>query len=176
MTSRTALVLLASLAFAACGGEASPDATDAPLAEAPAEAAPASDVPPPPGGPTAELTLHPVGDTMEYAETALSVRAGQTVTLTFENTATAEAMSHNVAVLQPGTDVDAFGTAAMSAAETEYIPADQSERVVAHTPVSAPGETVEVTFEAPAPGTYTYVCTFPGHYITMRGTLHVVEA
>ena len=35
------------------------------------------------------------------------------------------------------------------------------------------GETVEVTFRAPtAPGTYTFLCSFPGHFAAgMRGTL-----
>ena len=38
-----------------------------------------------------------------------------------------------------------------------------------------PGETVEVTFDAPkAPGVYTFICTFPGHFLAgMKGTLTV---
>jgi azurin len=31
-----------------------------------------------------------------------------------------------------------------------------------------------VTFTAPAAGDYPYICTFPGHYMTMRGVMHVV--
>ncbi|HEU5090712.1 MAG TPA: plastocyanin/azurin family copper-binding protein, partial [Roseiflexaceae bacterium] len=32
----------------------------------------------------------------------------------------------------------------------------------------------EVTFKAPAPGTYTFLCTYPGHYAAgMKGTLTV---
>lgn len=171
--SRSALLLPLALLLSACGGD------DAPVAEAPAAppvTAPAPEAAPPPDGPTAAFTLHPVGDTMEYAETEIAVREGQTVTLTFENTATLEAMHHNVVVLQPGTDVDAFGMAAMGAADTDYIPSDPAGSIVAATSMSAPGETVSVTFDAPAPGVYPYVCTFPGHYVTMRGTLRVVEA
>ena len=33
-----------------------------------------------------------------------------------------------------------------------------------------------VEFTAPAEGEYTYVCTFPGHYMMMQGTMRVVAA
>ncbi|MQG65022.1 MAG: azurin, partial [SAR202 cluster bacterium] len=32
-----------------------------------------------------------------------------------------------------------------------------------------PGASGEVTFTAPASGTYQFVCTFPGHNFTMFG-------
>jgi len=42
------------------------------------------------------------------------------------------------------------------------------------TEVAKPGETVEVTFTAPEePGAYTYLCTYPGHWATMQGTMRV---
>lgn len=48
------------------------------------------------------------------------------------------------------------------------------DRIIANTPMSAPGETVEVTFTAPSTvGDYPFICTFPGHYMTMKGTMHV---
>jgi plastocyanin len=46
---------------------------------------------------------------------------------------------------------------------------DETDDLVAE---CAPGETVSGTVELP-PGTYTYVCTVPGHERTMRGTLTV---
>jgi azurin len=38
-----------------------------------------------------------------------------------------------------------------------------------------PSETVDVTFKAPtAPGQYTYLCGFPGHFVAgMKGVLTV---
>lgn len=48
--------------------------------------------------------------------------------------------------------------------------------MLASTPLAGAGETVEVTFRAPstAPGTYTFLCSFPGHFAAgMRGTLVV---
>ena len=43
------------------------------------------------------------------------------------------------------------------------------------TGLAGPNETVEVTFAAPtAPGSYAFVCSFPGHYaLGMRGVLTV---
>ena len=176
--SRSALFVTLCLALAACAADEpapTPASTPTPPPEQ-VEAAPTFDTPPP-ASETAEVSISPVGDLMEYEQTAFAVRPGQTVHLTFVNTATAEAMSHNVVVLAEGTDVDAFGRAAMSAADTDYVPADLAGQVVGHTPMSAPGETVEVTFTAPSePGDYTYVCTFPGHYLTMRGTMRVVAS
>ncbi len=173
------LALLALLPLAACGGPeapATPAAPATPPAPAAAAETPVPAAPPAFDGPAADVTLAPVGNEMTYAETAFTVKPGQTVRLTFTNTADIAAMQHNVVVLYPGTDVNAFGQAAMSAADTDYIPAAKQDRVVAHTAMSAPGETVTVEFTAPAAGTYDYVCTFPGHYISMRGTMTVADA
>lgn len=166
------------LALAACGGDspaeiaASAEPEPDPVAEAAPAGTPAAVAP---DGEVAALTLRPVGELMEYQQTAFTVYPGQTVQLTFENTATNEAMSHNVVVLAQGADVNALGQAAMGAAETDYIPAGFEDQILAHTPMSAPGETVTVEFTVPdAPGDYTYICTFPGHYMMMQGTMHVV--
>jgi plastocyanin len=47
--------------------------------------------------------------------------------------------------------------------------------VIAKTPFAGPGQTVEVSFTAPAkPGSYPFVCTFAGHFQAgMKGTLIV---
>ena len=126
------------------------------------------------GAGTAEVALAPVGDEMRYAQTEFTVAPGQTVHLVFNNTATSPAMRHNVVILQQGSDVTAFGTAAVAAAATDYIPADMESQVIAHTAMSNPGQTVEVTFTAPEQaGDYPFLCTFPGHFATMQGTMHV---
>lgn len=179
--TRFALATVLAFSLAACGGDDAAPTTDpvapATTTEAPApEPAPAPEAPPAFDGPAMEVTLQPVGNEMQYATTEITAQPGQTVVLTFENTADNPAMSHNVVFLAAGTDVNAFGRAAMSAAETEYIPSDMESAVIAHTSMAAPGETVTVEFTAPAAGTYTYVCTFPGHFMTMQGTLTVASA
>ncbi len=35
-----------------------------------------------------------------------------------------------------------------------------------------PGTSVDFSFTAPPAGDYPYICTFPGHYIMMKGLLH----
>ncbi len=129
------------------------------------------------GGETAgdEIVLHPVGNEMRFEQTSFTVQAGQEVTVVFENTATTPAMQHNVVILNSNDDavVNRVGQAALQAGpDAEYIPDDSA--IIAHTPLSQPGETVRVTFTAPSePGQYRYICTFPGHYVLMQGTMTV---
>ena len=122
-----------------------------------------------------EVVIQPVGNEMKFDKTSFSVAAGEEVTIVFENVATSPAMQHNVVVLTTDDDADVnrVGQAAVAAGESaEYVPDD--EAVLASTPLAQPGETVRVTFTAPSePGTYRYICTFPGHYMVMQGTMTV---
>lgn len=172
-----ALALALLLPLAACGGNDAPD-----TAGTASTAGTATESGATAGAATAEVvggavTLTPVGEQMLYAQTAFTATAGSQLRVVFQNTATGAAMRHNVVILQPGTDLNAFGIAAASAADTDYIPADMQAQVVAHTPMSNPGETVDVAFTVPTtPGEYPFLCTFPGHYATMRGVMTVVAA
>lgn len=145
------LVALFALGLAACGGNAE-------------EAA----------GP-AVIELGPVGNEMKYDRTEFTVQPGQEVRIVFTNTATSPAMNHNVVVLVGEEAIERVGTAAIEAGEArEYVPED--EAIIAYTPLSAPGETVEVTFTAPTEeGDYPFICTFPGHYMLMQGVMHVTS-
>jgi len=123
--------------------------------------------------PPETITLTPEGDQMKFAQTEFTVQPGQTVTIVFENTASSPAMQHNVVVLNSADEetTKRVGQAALNA--PNYVPDDPA--VIAATDVAKPGGTTEVTFTAPeTPGEYTYVCTYPGHYVTMQGTM-VVE-
>lgn len=157
---RSTLALLFVVTFAACGGG------DDNGANGDAQSTSASD---------GQITLTPVGNQMEFEQTEFTVEPGQEVEVTFENTATSPAMEHNVLFLNTNDDavVNRVGQAALNAgAEAEYVPEDDA--IIAATDVAKPGETVTVTFTAPEePGEYTYVCTFPGHYTTMQGTMRV---
>ncbi len=120
-----------------------------------------------------KITIQPVGNEMKYATTEFTVKAGEQVTLTMHNTATSPAMIHNIVVLKPGTDVDAFAQACLAAGDSAGYFADDPN-VVAHVPLAKPGEKKSVTFTAPMEkGDYMYICTYPGHYVLMRGTMHV---
>lgn len=123
------------------------------------------------------VTIEPAGNQMKYEQTEFTVEAGTEVSLTFNNTATSPAMKHNVVILTGTGDdiVQRVGEAAMQAAGNDYVPEDDA--VLAATGLADPGEEVSMTFTAPSePGTYKFICTFPGHYMMMQGTMRVVAA
>jgi azurin len=114
-------------------------------------------------------------DQMKFSLATMEAKAGEElkVVLTNAGTLPKEAMGHNWVLLKKGVDVTAFATAAMTAKDTDYVPAGMKDQVVAAIPVLGPKKTGEVTFKAPEPGEYTFICSFPGHYMIMKGTLTV---
>jgi azurin len=63
--------------------------------------------------------------------------------------------------------------AAAATKPPEYLPADTST-VLAHTKMVGSGESDHVKVTVPTePGAYPYVCTFPGHFMLMKGKLIV---
>lgn len=122
------------------------------------------------------VTLHAKGNLLEYKETEFTVRPGETIKLVFDNTATSPSMLHNVVVLNTPPKKEVLwrvGEGGVEAGEAnEYVPEDDA--ILAYTSMADPGETVSVTFTVPEePGDYGYVCTFPGHYVSMYGTMRV---
>lgn len=113
-----------------------------------------------------------------FAPNALSAPANTLVTLTFNNLAAA--VQHNWVLVDGGDDVAEAVNAAAQAGVTRETgtagavpPADTPGLLVAVPMINA-GEGSTVTFETPGPGTYQFICTFPGHYIAgMRGELTV---
>jgi azurin len=114
-------------------------------------------------------------DQMKFSLATMEAKAGEDLKVVFTNVGTLpkEAMGHNWVLLKAGTDVTAFATAAMTAKATDYIPAGMKDKVIANSAVLGPKQKAEVVFKAPAAGTYTYICSFPGHYMIMKGTLTV---
>jgi azurin len=113
---------------------------------------------------------------MKFSVTAITAKPGELIHVRLKAIGTMPkmAMSHNFVLLKKGADASAFANASMMAAKTAYIPADKASEVIAHTAVVGGGETADVTFKAPAAGTYTFLCSFPGHFAAgMKGTLTV---
>ena len=83
-------------------------------------------------------------------------------------------MAHDWVLLKPMSpaDIAAFAASASSRA-LAYLP-DNKSAVLAYTKMLGPKETDSVDFTAPSkPVAYPFICTFPGHYILMRGKLIV---
>lgn len=114
-------------------------------------------------------------DQMQFSVTAIAAKAGEELKVVLKNIGALpkEAMGHNWVLLKEGVDVAAFATAAMMAKDTDYIPAAKKGDVLASIPVLGPKKEGEVTFKAPAAGTYNYLCSFPGHFVIMKGVLTV---
>ena len=85
------------------------------------------------------------------------------------------AMAHNFVLLKAGVNPQDVSNAAMTARDTDFIPPAMKDKIIANTGLAGGGETVEITFKAPVkPGTYPYLCTFPGHFaVGMKGELVV---
>lgn len=116
----------------------------------------------------AELVVGADKNAMRYSVTRIEAPAGATVRLVMDNTAsTSPAMIHNVVVLSDRGAIDRVGRAA--AAEEDNIPDDPAVRF--YTPLTRPGQRSAVVFTMPPPGEYPFICTFPGHWQAMQGTL-----
>jgi len=121
-------------------------------------------------GAAVSLEIGTDGDALEFSESTLSADSGSQVTLTFTNGSSA--IQHNWVMVKAGArdEVAAAGTAAGPGAD--WIPAGD-DRIIAATGLLNAGASEEVTFTAPAPGTYEFVCTFPGHNFSMFGDFTV---
>ncbi len=114
-------------------------------------------------------------DSMQYDKSSLAVPAtchDITVTLHHTGKLPKEAMGHDW-VLVNTADVSAVATAGMSAGLGNNYVQVGDKRVIAHTNVIGGGETATLTFAAAmlkAGGSYSYLCTFPGHSAVMHGT------
>ena len=123
-------------------------------------------------------TVELIGDEkMKFDKDEIVAKPGETIRLVLKAVGTMPKaiMAHNFVLLQPTADVAEFNKAAFNARPTDFIPPDKKSDIIAATALAGGGETVEVTFKVPAKaGSYTYLCSFPGHFaMGMRGKLIV---
>ncbi|HLV23613.1 MAG TPA: plastocyanin/azurin family copper-binding protein [Moheibacter sp.] len=115
-------------------------------------------------------------DDMKFDKTEFTVKADEEITLNFTNAGVLpiETMGHNVVVLEKNTDVAQFANASAKAKETDFISELYLTDIVAHTKLLGPGESETIKFNLKEPGEYTFICTFPGHWIAMKGTITAI--
>jgi azurin len=171
---------LASILIASAPLVALSQTPAAPPKPAPAAQTPDKKVPPPKDAAAAQggRTVEIIGtDDMKFSVPTIAAKPGEQirVRLVVKGGMPKIAMAHNFVLLAKGADTLKFVNAAALARATDFIPPEMKAQVLASTGLAGAGETVEVTFKAPtAPGEYTYLCTFPGHFQAgMRGTLTV---
>src|SRR5690606_14893025 len=110
-------------------------------------------------------------DMMKFDLSEIKVKAGQKVKLTLRHKGKMDVnvMGHNLVILNQGVDIAGFANKAAVARDTDYIPAGSEKDILAHTDLIGGGQTTSVEFDAPAVGTYDFICSFPGHYAIMKG-------
>ena len=116
-------------------------------------------------------------DTMQFDKREFTVKSGEKVEIEFKNIGKLPkiAMGHNLVILKKGISSLKFGQKAMAmgANATNPLPEGSMGDVIAATKLLGPGETETITFTAPDPGDYQFVCSFPGHFAAMRGLMVV---
>ena len=156
----------------ACGGKEAATATPRPVPTA-TTVRPTSA---PTATPTAGATVAPTtggaldigsveSEDFKFSKDSLSAKAGAQVTVKFKNNA--KVNQHNLVFVKAGTK-DAVASAGTAAPSTDWVKLGDPN-VIANTKLTDPGKTNEVTFTVPPAGTYQFVCTFPGHSVTMFG-------
>jgi putative heme-binding domain-containing protein len=123
------------------------------------------------------VSIHPIAHQMKFDRTDVYVEAGQPVEFIFENT---DIMPHNLVIVKPeslqkiGLEAERL-TADPNAVQNHFVP--KSPLVLAATKLLQPRDRESLLFAVPGQlGDYPFVCTYPGHWRTMNGVLHVVKS
>ncbi len=111
---------------------------------------------------------------MKFSQTTITARPGQRVEIAFDNT---DDMPHNVVIFKRGSiatyEKELYGSMNDANAQLRgFVP--DSPNVLIASPLLNARESTVMAFDAPTePGEYPFVCSFPGHWLTMRGVLRV---
>ncbi|MFP6763731.1 MAG: PVC-type heme-binding CxxCH protein, partial [Planctomycetaceae bacterium] len=122
------------------------------------------------------ITIRTIPHRMRYDRPEIAVEAGRPVELVLENT---DIMPHNLLVVAPGHMLDVAQAGELMATSPDafargFVP--DSPHILKATKLLQAGETERLILNVPSePGDYPYVCTFPGHWRTMAGVMHVVK-
>jgi len=179
----TTTLIITAIVGLACGGGSAEDPTAAPTAtQAPAPTA--TQAPAPTATQVTEsdstsatnagsvklIVGSAASDDLVFDSESMTAQTGSQVELVFNNNAVTQ--QHNWVLVQDGTK-DQVSTAGLVAGQDNNWVDPNDANVVANAPLLAAGESASVSFVAPAAGTYQFVCTFPGHNMTMFGTFEV---
>ena len=116
-------------------------------------------------------------DTLKFNVTRIEAHPGETIHVRLRNEGSVPkaSMGHNWVLLDQDSQAMPFATTAIADRADGFIPKALAAHVLAFIPLLGPGETGEVTFQAPSkPGTYPFICSSMGHSMSgMRGELVV---
>ncbi|HKG04939.1 MAG TPA: plastocyanin/azurin family copper-binding protein, partial [Pedobacter sp.] len=111
---------------------------------------------------------------LKFDQTSIVLKAGTKVKLTFVNK---DDMLHNFVLTAKGAG-NAVGELAtkmgLDGERFNFVPNDP--KILVHTVLLQPGKSDTIYFTVPeVPGDYPFICTYPGHYLVMKGVLKVVK-
>ena len=122
------------------------------------------------------IVIRPIPHRMLFDRDHIYVVKGKPVELVFENT---DIMPHNLVITKPGAReevgilAEKLGSTPLGF-EKQFIP--DTDKLLHATGMLRPDKPERLQIKAPAEvGEYPYVCTFPGHWRTMWGMMHVVD-
>ncbi len=122
------------------------------------------------------FVIRTIPEQMLYDKSLIVAEAGKPVEIILINE---DAMPHNFVIVTPGALEEIGEAAEKMTPEPDgqgrlYVP--NSSKILFATRMAEPAQQVKLSFTAPQePGDYQYVCTFPGHWRRMIGTLAVVK-
>ena len=110
-----------------------------------------------------------------FSESQMTVKAGDDIEITVQNSSTDPKEYRNWVLVTPGSESAVMTSAMNAGAEKQWAPS--GGQIIAQSKLIPPGDSEVVRFKAPSsPGEYPYFCTFPGHFMTMKGKLVVRAA
>jgi uncharacterized protein len=124
--------------------------------------------------PVLSVAISVVAGENRYSQTTIEARPGQRVQIAFSNS---DDMLHNITIIKPNSyDAVVKDILAMlpdpTAQNRGYVP--DSPNVLFSLNLVPAKQSAVLEFTAPTePGDYPFICTFPGHWVTMRGVLKV---
>ena len=123
-----------------------------------------------------EIKIGTLHGQLRFDPEIIVVKKGAGINLVFENQ---DEMIHNLLITKGDSKhIDNLAEKALALGERGmdlgFIPKDDS--IIASIGLVQPGESGKVSFNAPKEnGDYSYVCTFPGHSLSMRGIMKVMN-
>lgn len=119
-----------------------------------------------------EFQIEVAGDALEFRNDFMFALADAEILITLNNSSSVN--SHNIVIVRSKTKDAVAADGITAGPANDWVPPGDS-RVIANTKLVEPGSTGEVRFMAPRPGVYEFVCTFPGHNLTMFGNFIVLD-
>ena len=129
----------------------------------------------------AKFEISCLPEVMKFTKEQIAVTVGQPVKIVFTNP---DATDHNMVFVKPGA-LEEVGMAANEMAKdpkhamSDFIPKSKRGLILHASKMIGPTRKRQVhvfRFKAPEkPGLYPYVCTFPGHWVIMKGVMVVAK-